>query len=41
MTSEEILMLLEKQQKFYKTGSTISVKFRIEQLKSCIMQLKI
>lgn len=40
MTSEEILMLLEKQQKFYKTGSTISVKFRIEQLKKLYNAIK-
>ena len=33
MTREEIGILLDKQRKFYKSGSTIPVKFRIQQLK--------
>ena len=33
MTGEQITNLLEKQRKYYKSGATIPVKFRIEQLK--------
>ena len=33
MTSEQIIALLEKQRKYYKSGATISVDFRIAQLK--------
>ena len=33
MTKQEIEILLEKQRAYYRTGATISVKFRIEQLK--------
>ncbi len=33
MTKEEIAALLEKQRKYYRTGATLSVKFRKEQLK--------
>ena len=33
MTSEEIKNLLEKQRKYYKSGATITVDSRIEQLK--------
>lgn len=40
MTSEEIVNLLEKQRKFYKSGATLSVKFRIEQLKKLYATVK-
>lgn len=33
MTSQEIKSLLEKQREFYRSGATVSVKFRIEQIK--------
>ena len=33
MTGEQIVSILEKQRKYYKSGVTIPVKFRIEQLK--------
>ena len=33
MTNEQISSLLEKQRTFYKSGATIPIKFRIEQLK--------
>ena len=33
MTNQEIKVLLEKQRVYYRSGATISVKFRIEQLK--------
>ena len=33
MTSEQINSLLEKQRKYYKSGATIPIRFRIEQLK--------
>jgi len=33
MTSEQIKSLLEKQRAYYKTGATVPVEFRIEQLK--------
>lgn len=33
MTSEQIASILEKQRKYYRSGVTIPVKFRIEQLK--------
>ena len=33
MTKQEIEILLEKQRAYYRTGATISIKFRIEQLK--------
>ena len=40
MTSEQINCLLEKQRKYYKTGATIPVKFRIEQLKKLYATVK-
>ena len=40
MTNEEIKTLLEKQRKFYKSGATIPVKFRIEQLKKLYNKVK-
>ena len=40
MTSEEIKNLLEKQRKFYKTGATISVDYRISQLKRLYQTVK-
>ncbi len=40
MTSEQINNILEKQRKYYKTGATIPVKFRIEQLKKLYATVK-
>ncbi len=40
MTSEQIKELLEKQRKYYKSGVTIPVKFRIEQLKKLYATVK-
>lgn len=40
MTSEQIISLLEKQRKYYKSGATLSVKFRIEQLKKLYATVK-
>ena len=40
MTGEEIQSLLEKQRKYYKSGVTIPVKFRIEQLKRLYATVK-
>jgi len=40
MTSEEIKNLLEKQRKYYKSGATIPVDFRIEQLKKLYQTVK-
>ncbi len=40
MTSNEIQNLLEKQRTFYKSGSTISVDFRIKQLKKLYQAVK-
>ena len=40
MTGEQISNLLEKQRKYYKTGVTIPVKFRIEQLKKLYATIK-
>ena len=40
MTSEQITSLLEKQRKYYKSGTTIPVKFRIEQLKKLYATVK-
>ncbi len=40
MTNEEIKSLLEKQRKYYKSGVTIPVKFRIEQLKKLYATVK-
>ena len=40
MTSEEIQNLLEKQRKYYKSGATIPVDFRIEQLKKLYATVK-
>lgn len=40
MTNEEIGTLLENQKKYYKTGVTIPVKFRIEQLKKLYAAIK-
>ena len=33
MTNQEIQALLEKQREYYRSGATIPVKFRVEQLK--------
>ncbi|MBE6709400.1 MAG: aldehyde dehydrogenase [Ruminococcaceae bacterium] len=40
MTCEQIKNLLEKQRKYYKSGATIPVKFRIEQLKKLYATVK-
>jgi len=40
MTSEQIQSLLEKQRVYYKSGATIPVKFRIEQLKKLYATVK-
>ena len=40
MTSEQIQSLLEKQRVYYKSGATISVNFRIEQLKKLYATVK-
>ena len=40
MTGEQITNLLEKQRKYYKSGVTIPVKFRIEQLKKLYATVK-
>ena len=40
MTNEQIINLLDKQRMFYKSGATISVKFRIEQLKKLYANIK-
>lgn len=40
MTGEQINNLLEKQRKYYKSGATIPVKFRIEQLKKLYATVK-
>lgn len=40
MTNQEIQSLLEKQRAYYRTGATISVKFRIEQLKKLYCAVK-
>ena len=40
MTSEQISSLLEKQRTYYKGGTTIPVKFRIEQLKKLYATIK-
>ena len=40
MTSQEIQSLLEKQRNFYKSGATIPIKFRIEQLKKLYATVK-
>ncbi len=40
MTSEEIKSLLDKQREYYKSGATIPVKFRIEQLKKLYTTVK-
>ena len=40
MTSQEIQALLEKQRAYYRSGATISVKFRIEQLKKLYATVK-
>ncbi|MBR5237067.1 MAG: aldehyde dehydrogenase [Clostridia bacterium] len=40
MTNEQIGSLLEKQRKYYKSGATIPVKFRIEQLKKLYATVK-
>lgn len=40
MTSEQISSLLEKQKKYYKSGVTIPVRFRIEQLKKLYAAVK-
>ena len=40
MTSQEIKSLLEKQRAYYRSGATISVKFRIEQLKKLYEAVK-
>ncbi len=40
MTSQEIQALLEKQREFYRSGVTIPVKFRVEQLKKLYATVK-
>ena len=40
MTSEQISSLLDKQREYYKSGATIPVKFRIEQLKKLYTTIK-
>ena len=40
MTEQQIKGLLDKQRKFYKSGTTIPVKFRIEQLKKLYSAVK-
>ena len=40
MTNQEITNLLNKQREYYKTGNTIPVKFRIEQLKKLYRTVK-
>ena len=40
MTGEQIAALLEKQREYYKSGATIPVKFRIEQLKKLYATVK-
>lgn len=40
MTAKEIQVLLEKQRNYYNSGATISVKFRIEQLKKLYTAVK-
>ena len=40
MTSEQISNLLDKQRKYYKSGVTIPVKFRVEQLKKLYATIK-
>ena len=40
MTNQEIQVLLEKQRTYYRSGATISVKFRIEQLKKLYATVK-
>ncbi len=40
MTNEQILNLLNKQRQFYKSGATIPVKFRMEQLKKLYIAIK-
>ncbi len=40
MTNEQIASILEKQRKYYKSGVTIPVKFRIEQLKKLYQTVK-
>ena len=40
MTSEQIKSLLEKQRAYYKSGATIPIKFRIEQLKKLYAAVK-
>ena len=40
MTSQEIQALVEQQRKFYKSGATLSLKFRKEQLKKLYCAVK-
>ena len=40
MTSEQIKSLLEKQRTYYKSGATVPIKFRIEQLKKLYAAVK-
>ena len=40
MTSEQIKSLLEKQRAYYKSGATVPVVFRIEQLKKLYATVK-
>ena len=40
MNNEQISLILEKQRKFYKSGATIPVAFRIEQLKKLYSTIK-
>ena len=41
MTSQEILELLEKQRKYYKSGATLPISFRIGQLKKLYVVKKV
>lgn len=40
MTNQEIQNLLERQRAYYRSGATVSVKFRIEQLKKLYSAVK-
>ena len=40
MTSQEIQSLLERQRAYYRSGATIPVKFRVEQLKKLYEAVK-
>ena len=40
MTSQKIQALLEKQRAYYRSGATIPVKFRVDQLKKLYETVK-